>query len=253
VGDEVVEMESERAAKKLSEERQTERRQTRLGGRKMSRMEDILAFARDGNKKACLQLILKTDVQGSVGAIEGAIEEIVSEKVESKFLHAAAGAITESDVMLASSSNAVILGFNTKVEGKAVTAAKREGVQIKLYSIVYELIDTVTESMLGLLEPELRESVIGHALCKQVFKVNKGMAAGCIIQDGKVSRKAHARVLRGGIPVFDGKMSTLRRFNDEVEEVKTGIECGIRLGSFSDYEEDDIIECYNLEKVKQTL
>ncbi|MFT6793419.1 MAG: translation initiation factor IF-2 [Rubritalea sp.] len=253
VGDEVVEMESERAAKKLSEERQTERRQTRLGGRKMSRMEDILAFAKDGNKKACLQLILKTDVQGSVGAIEGAIEEIVSEKVESKFLHAAAGAITESDVMLASSSNAVILGFNTKVEGKAVTAAKREGVQIKLYSIVYELIDTVTESMLGLLEPELRESVIGHALCKQVFKVNKGMAAGCIIQDGKVSRKAHARVLRGGIPVFDGKMSTLRRFNDEVEEVKVGIECGIRLGSFSDYEEDDIIECYNLEKVKQTL
>jgi len=253
VGDEVVEMESERAAKKLSEERQTERRQTRLGGRKMSRMEDILAFAKDGNKKACLQLILKTDVQGSVGAIEGAIEEIVSEKVESKFLHAAAGAITESDVMLASSSNAVILGFNTKVEGKAVTAAKREGVQIKLYSIVYELIDTVTESMLGLLEPELRESVIGHALCKQVFKVNKGMAAGCIIQDGKVSRKAHARVLRGGIPVFDGKMSTLRRFNDEVEEVKTGIECGIRLGSFNDYEEDDIIECYNLEKVKQTL
>ncbi|MGJ8658198.1 MAG: translation initiation factor IF-2 [Akkermansiaceae bacterium] len=253
VGDEMVEMESERAAKKLSEERQTERRQKRLGGNKMSRMEDILAFAKEGNQKARLQLILKTDVQGSVGAIEGAIGEIESEKVEAKFLHAAAGAITESDVMLASSSNAIILGFNTKVEGKAVTAAKREGVQIKLYSIVYELIDTVTESMLGLLEPELRESIMGHALVKQVFKVNKGKAAGCIIQDGKVSRKAHARVLRGGIPVFDGKMSTLRRFNDEVDEVKTGIECGIRLGSFSDYEEDDIIECYNLEKIEQTL
>ncbi len=253
VGDEMVEMESERAAKKLSEERQTERRQKRLGGNKMSRMEDILAFATEGSKKARLQLILKTDVQGSVGAIEGAIAEIESEKVEAKFLHAAAGAITESDVMLASSSDAIILGFNTKVEGKAVAAAKREGVQIKLYSIVYELIDTVTESMLGLLEPELRESVIGHALVKQVFKVNKGKAAGCIIQDGKVSRKAHARVLRGGIPVFDGKMSTLRRFNDEVEEVKTGIECGIRLGSFNDYEEDDIIECYNLDKIDQTL
>jgi translation initiation factor IF-2 len=245
VGDEMVEMESERAAKKLSEERQTERRQTRLGGRKLSRMEDILAFAKDGNKKACLQLILKTDVQGSVGAIEGAIGEIESDKVESKFLHAAAGAITESDVMLASSSDAI--------ENKAVTVAKREGVQIKLYSIVYELIDTVKDSMLGLLEPELRETVIGHAYVKQVFKVNKGTAAGCIIQDGKVSRKAHARVLRSGIPVFDGKMSTLRRFNDEVDEVKTGIECGIRLGSFNDYEEDDIIECYKLEKVNQTL
>jgi len=253
VGDEMVEMANERAAKKLSEERQAERRQDRLGGRKMSRMEDILAFAQEGGKKACLQLILKTDVQGSVGAIEGAIEDIESDKVDAKFLHAAAGAITESDVMLASSSNAIILGFNTKVEGKAVTAAKREGVQIKLYSIVYELIDTVTESMLGLLEPELRETVIGHALVKKVFRVNKGKAAGCIIQDGKVSRKAHARVLRDGVPVFDGKMSTLRRFQDEVDEVKTGIECGIRLGSFNDYEENDIIECYNLEKIEQTL
>ena len=253
VGDELVEMESERSAKKLSEERQTERRQKRLGGPAKSRMEDILALATEGGKKARLQLILKTDVQGSVGAIEGAIEDIESEKVEAKFLHAAAGAITESDVMLASSSNATILGFNTKVESKAVTAAKREGVEIKLYSIVYELIDTVTESMLGLLEPELRETVIGHAEVKQVFKVNKGKAGGCIIKDGKVSRKAHARVLRDGIPVFDGKMSTLRRFHDEVEEVKTGIECGIRLGNFNDYEEGDIIECYNLDKIEQTL
>lgn len=253
VGDELVEMESERAAKKLSEERQTERRQERLGGPQKSRMEDILALATEGGKKARLQLILKTDVQGSVGAIEGAIEDIESDKVEAKFLHAAAGAITESDIMLASSSDAIVLGFNTKVESKAVAAAKREGVQIKLYSIVYELIDTVEESMLGLLEPELRETIIGHAEVKQVFKVNKGKAAGCIIKDGKVTRKAHARVLRDGIPVFDGKMSTLRRFQDEVEEVKTGIECGIRLGSFNDYEEGDIIECYNLEKIEQTL
>ncbi len=255
VGDEMVEMESERAAKKLSEERQTERRQKRLGGSKKSRIEDILNMGKAGGgaQKARLQLILKTDVQGSVGAIEGAIEDIESEKVEAKFLHAAAGAITESDVMLASSSNAIILGFNTKVEGKAVTAAKREGVQIKLYSIVYELIDTVRESMLGLLEPETRETVLGHALVKQVFKVNKGRAGGCIIQDGKVNRKAHARVLRGGVPVFDGKMSTLRRYMDEVEEVKTGIECGIRLGSFDDYEEGDIIECYQLDKIDQTL
>jgi len=253
VGDEMVEMESERAAKKLSEERQTERRQNRLGGSKKARMEDFLNLAKTGNPKARLQLILKTDVQGSVGAIEGAIEDIESEKVEAKFLSAAAGAITESDVMMASSSDAVILGFNTKVESKAVAAAKREGVQIKLYSIVYELIDTVRDSMLGLLEPELRETIIGHALVKQVFRVNKGKAAGCIIKDGKVSRKAHARVLRGGVPVFDGKMSTLRRHQEEVEEVKTGIECGIRLGSFSDYEEEDIIECYQLDKVDQTL
>ncbi|MDA7536110.1 translation initiation factor IF-2, partial [Akkermansiaceae bacterium] len=132
-------------------------------------------------------------------------------------------------------------------------AAKAEGVQVKLYAIVYELIDQVTESMLGLLDPEVRETVIGKALVKQVFKVNKGRAAGCIIKDGKVSRKAHARVLRGRTPVFDGKMSTLRRHADEVDEVKSGIECGIRLGSFDDYEEGDIIECYTLDKQPVTL
>jgi len=155
--------------------------------------------------------------------------------------------------MLASSSDAIIMGFNTKVEGKAVKAAKSEGVQIKLYSIVYELIDTVRDAMLGLLEPETRESVIGHAEVKQVFKVHKGFAAGCYVTNGKIQRTSHARVLRGKTPVFDGKMSTLRRFKDEVKEVKSGTECGIRLGDFNEYEEGDIIECYNLEKIDQTL
>jgi len=139
------------------------------------------------------------------------------------------------------------------VESKAVAAAKKEDVEIKLYSIVYELIDTVRDAMLGLLEPETRETIMGHAEVKQVFKVNKGLAGGCYITDGKVNRKAHARVIRGKVPVFDGKMSTLRRFKDEVEEVKVGLECGIRLGDFNDYEEGDIIECYTLEKIPQKL
>lgn len=253
VGDEVVEMESERAAKKLAAERQGEKRTERLGGAQKSRLDDFMAMAQGGPQKARLQLILKTDVQGSVGAITGAIEDIDSDKVETRFIHAAAGSITESDILLASSANAIVIGFNTKVEGKAVQAAKREGVEIKLYSIVYELIDTVRDAMLGLLEPETRETIIGHAEIKQVFKVNKGKAAGCIVKDGKVTRVAHARVLRGGTPVFDGKMSTLRRFQDEVKEVKQGIECGIKLGDFNDYEEGDIIQCYDLEKIPQTL
>ncbi len=253
VGDELVEMKNERAAKKLSEERQTELRQSRLASPKKTRIEDLLSQVTEVDHKAVLRLVLKTDVQGSVGAITNAIAEIESDKVESKLLHSAAGAITESDILLASSSDAIVMGFNTKVEAKAVRAAKAEGVQIKLYSIVYELLDTVRESMLGLLEPETRESIIGHAEVKQVFKVYKGKAAGCLIKDGKVTRKAHARVIRDGVPVFDGKMSTLRRFDDEVQEVKQGIECGIRLGDFNDYEEGDIIECYNLEKIEQTL
>ncbi len=253
VGDEVVVMQNAKAAKKLSEERKAEIRTTSLGEKQKTRIEDMLFQVGDGPKKAVLSLILKTDVQGSVQAIKGAIEEIQSEKVECRFLHTAAGAITETDIMLASSSDAIIMGFNTKVEGKAVKAAKSEGVQIKLYSIVYELIDTVRDAMLGLLEPETRESVIGHAEVKQVFKVHKGFAAGCYVTNGKIQRTSHARVLRGKTPVFDGKMSTLRRFKDEVKEVKSGTECGIRLGDFNEYEEGDIIECYNLEKIDQTL
>ena len=124
---------------------------------------------------------------------------------------------------------------------------------MKLFSIVYELIDTVEESMLGLLDPLTRATIIGHAEVKQVFRVKRGRAAGCIVKDGKVTRTAHARVLRGSIPVFDGKMSTLRRVKEEVEEVKQGIDCGIRLGDFNEYEEGDVIECYILEKVEQTL
>ncbi|NNC87268.1 MAG: translation initiation factor IF-2 [Akkermansiaceae bacterium] len=253
VGDEVVEMESERAAKKLSEERQLDLRQERLVAPQKSRMEDLLAFVGEGGQKVQLKIILKGDVQGSVEAIQGAIREIESDKVDVNFIHAAAGSISESDILLASSSDAVVLGFNVKVESKAVKTAKREGVQVKLYSIVYELIDQVRDAMLGLLEPETREKIIGHAEVKQVFKVKKGRAAGCVVSDGKVTRSAHARVIRDKQPVFDGKMSTLRRFQDEVEEVKQGIECGIRLGEFSDYEEGDVIECYLLEKIEQTL
>ena len=165
----------------------------------------------------------------------------------------AGAAFFAAGILLASSSDAVVLGFNVKVESNAVKTAKREGVQIKLYSIVYELIDQVKDAMLGMLEPELREKILGHAEVKQVFKVKRGRAAGCLVADGKVTRTAHARVLRQGTPVFDGKMSTLRRIQDDVEEVKQGIECGIRLGEFNEYEVGDVIECYELEKIEQTL
>jgi len=252
VGDELVQMKDERAAKKLSEERLEEKRNVRLVRPKQSRMEDLLSMV-EGDNTIQLKIILKGDVQGSVQAIENAINQIKSDKVEPRFIKSAAGAITENDILMASSSDAVVLGFNTKVESNAVRAAKREGVQVKLFSIVYELIDTVEEAMLGLLDPLTRESIIGHAEVKQVFKVRRGRAAGCVATDGKVTRTSHARVLRGGVPVYDGKMSTLRRHNDEVEEVKQGIECGIRLGDFDEYEEGDIIECYILEKVEQTL
>jgi len=253
VGDALVEMDNDRAAKKLAEERQGEMRAERLKIPQKSRMEDLIAHARDGNSKAQLKIFLKTDVQGSVEAIRNAVGDIESDKVDVVFLGAAAGPISEGDIQMASSSDAVVIGFNVKVEAKAAKLSKSEGVQIKLYSVVYELIDQVREAMLGLLEPESREKQMGKAEVKEVFKVLKGRAAGCYIKEGKVHRKAHARVVRDGVPIFDGKMSTLRRFTDEVEEVKSGIECGIRLGEFNEYQPGDIIECYTLESVPQTL
>ena len=253
VGDHLTEMKTEREAKALAADRQEELRLKRLKPQHRNRMEDLFSMVNDGGGKNQLKIILKCDVQGSVEAIKKAILAIESAKVDCQFITAAAGPVTESDIAYADSSDAIIMGFNVKVEAKAVKAAKSAGVEIKLYSIVYELIDQVREAMLGLLEPLTRETVIGHAECRQVFKVNKGKAAGCFITDGKVHRKAHARVIRGGIPVFDGKMSTLRRFHEEVEEVRTNFECGIRLGEFNEYQEGDIIECYKLDKVAQTL
>jgi translation initiation factor IF-2 len=253
VGDHLTEMKTEREAKSLATERQEAQRLTRLKPQHRNRMEDLYSMVRDGGGKAQLKLILKCDVQGSVEAIKKAVLAITSDKVESTFITAAAGPITESDISYAASTEAVVLGFNVKVEAKAVKSAKAANVEVKLYSIVYELIDQVREAMLGLLEPLTRETVIGHAEVRQIFKLNRGRVAGSFVTDGRIHRKAHARVLRGGIPVFDGRMSTLRRFKDEVEEVRTNFECGIRLGEFNEYEENDIIECYKLEKYAQTL
>jgi translation initiation factor IF-2 len=253
VGDHLTEMKSEREAKALATERQEAQRLVRLKPQHRNRMEDLYSMVRDGGGKAQLKLILKCDVQGSVEAIRKAVLEIKSDKVEASFITAAAGPITESDISYATSTDAIILGFNVKVEAKAVKSAKSAGVEVKLYSVVYELIDQVREAMLGLLEPLTRETVIGHAEVRQIFKLNRGRVAGSFVTDGRIHRKAHARVIRGGTPVFDGRMSTLRRFKDEVEEVRTNFECGIRLGEFNEYEEGDIIECYKLEKYAQTL
>jgi translation initiation factor IF-2 len=255
VGDSLVEMDSIRAAQKLADERQLDRRNDRLQLTRKSRMEDLFSNVIEGTGKAVLKVVLKCDVQGSVEAIKKAIGDIKSDKVTAQIIVAAAGPITAADVQMASSADAVVLGFNTKVEANAVKVVKSEGVQVKLYSIVYELIDQVREAMLGMLEPLTRENIIGHAEVRMIFKLSKskGRAAGSYVTDGKIHRKAHARVIRGGVPVFDGKMSTLRRFQDEVEEVKSGMECGIRLGEFNEYQEGDVIECYTLEKIAQTL
>jgi translation initiation factor IF-2 len=249
-GDEFLVMESEKSAKVLSEERLAEKRKEKLSMPQRATLESLLEAA-DGKK--VLRLVLKCDAQGSLEALVASLGQIQSKKIDLEMIHSGVGPISESDILLASASNAVVVGFNIKVESNAVGAAKREGVQVKLYSIIYELIDQIKEAMAGLLDPEHRETVIGHAEVKQVFQLSRGIVAGCLVTDGRVSRTARARVLRRRQPVYDGGLSTLRRFQDDVKEVRVGLECGIKLGDFSEYQVGDIIECYQLEQVAQKL
>lgn len=251
-GEALEEMKNEREARILSEERQTQKRLGRLEVKNRVTLENLLETLQNTENKA-LRIILKGDVQGSVEAISDALNQINNDKVGLEIIFKSVGPITESDVMLASASNAVIIGFNTKTENVAASAAKHEEVQIKLYSIIYELIDQVKEAMAGLLDPILRETVIGTALCKQVIKLSKYPVAGCVVQNGRITKSGRARVLRNRQPIYDGGIVALKRFQDEVGEVRSGLECGLRLGDFGDYEVGDIIECYQLEKVAQKL
>ena len=251
-GDELIVMESEKAAKALSEERQNKLRASKLTTPQRATLENLFATIAEGQKPK-LRVVIKSDVQGSLEAITNSLNQIDSRKVEIEIIHGAVGPISESDVLLSSASNAIVIGFNTKTESSAAAVARREGVQIKLFSIIYELIDQIKEAMAGLLEPESRETVVGHAEVKKVFDLTRGKVAGCVVIDGRVARNLRARLLRGKQPIYDGGFATLRRFQDDVKEVRNGLECGIRLGDYTEYLPGDIIECYQLDKVPQKL
>ena len=256
-GEEVVVVGSEREARSIMEERQEAERVTRLaagptGTPGSVTLENLFASIAEGQKK-CLKVILKGDVQGSVEAITESLKKIQSQKIDLDIVLAAIGPISESDILLAKASGAVVIGFNTKTDNSAANAAKREGIQIKLFSIIYELVDQVKEAMTGMLDPELRETPLGTALVKKVFELSKFMVAGCQVQGGRITKSGRARVIRKKQPIYDGGVVTLKRFQEDVNEVRQGLECGIRLGNFDEYEEGDIIECYQLEKVPQTL
>jgi translation initiation factor IF-2 len=251
-GDELLVMSEERSVRQLSEERLQSLRGTKLAAPQRPTLESLFKNIQEDQKKV-LQVILKSDMQGSLEAIIGTLADIPQDKIELKIMHAAVGPVTESDVLLASASHAIIIGFGTKVENSAATAARREGVQIKLFSIIYELVDQMRDAMTGLLDPELREAIVGHATVKQVFDLTRGVIAGSMVTDGRMLRTARARVIRRRQVIYDGGIATLRRFTEDVKEVRSGLECGIRLGDFTEYEPGDTIECYTLEKVAQAL
>lgn len=253
-GSEFSAVDNEKAARDLAEERMLERKKSNMEGVRPKRqtLEDIFGQIDEKTAKV-LKVLIKADTQGSTEAICEALRKIEATKVSLEIIRDAVGAITESDVLLASSADAVILGFHTRVDSSAAEAAKREGVQIKLYAIIYELIDQVKEAMAGLLDPLSKEVTVGQAEVRKVFELSKGgKVAGCYVSSGKLVR-GKMRIRRRGNVIYEGVSLTLKRFQDEVNEVRSGMECGIRLDGFDDPQEGDIIECYTIEKVAQKL
>jgi translation initiation factor IF-2 len=251
-GEEYNVLKNEKEARELAEDRRDKLRLGKLEAPPRMTLENLFTAIADEKHKV-LKLIIKGDVQGSVEAIVTALNKIESKKIDLEIVLSSAGAISESDILLAKASGAVVIGFNTRTDNSAANAAKREGVQIKLFSIIYELIDQVKEAMVGLLDPELRETALGTAVVKQVFQLSKFPVAGCTVSSGRIVRNARARVVRKRQPIYDGQVVALKRFQDDASEVRAGLECGIRLGDFNEYLPDDLIECYQLEKFTQSL
>jgi translation initiation factor IF-2 len=246
-------MKTDKEARALSEQRALEARAAITGEARGSRLEDLFTQLKEDEKKK-LRIVLKADVQGSLEAIADSLGKLQSDKIDLEVIHGAVGNITENDVLLASASKAVIIGFRIKPESGVTDAAKREDVQIKLYTIIYELIEQVEESMEGLLEPEAKESIIGHAEVKKIFELSKGPpVAGCVVTDGRIARSARVRLLRRKAVQYEGRISSLKHFQDDVREVKAGAECGLRLENFPGMQEGDILECYTVEKVAASL
>ena len=243
---------NDKEARNLCEERITKERDESVARKRKMTLESLFSRTQSHSEKT-LKLIIKADTQGSVEAIVDSINKIESDKVQSEVVHSGVGSISESDATLASASDAVILGFHAKIDTGVGEVAKREGVQIKLYAIIYELIEEVKEAMAGLLDPLMKDVVTGQAEVRKIFELSKGgNVAGCAVTSGKLLR-GKMRVVRKGELVYEGISHTLKRFKDEVNEVRSGMECGIRLDGFDDFQEGDIIECYTQEKVAQSL
>ena len=245
-------VDDEKAARVLAEERAQEAKSQDLENRSKVTLENLFASLEAASSKV-LRVVVKADTQGSVEAIVEALKKIESDKVSMEVLHSDVGTITENDVALASASKAVILGFHTRLDSTAAEKAKHAGVQVKLYAIIYELIDQVKDSMAGLLDPDLKDTVVGSAEVRQIFELSKGIpVAGCMVSSGRIVR-GKVRVRRKKDIIYEGVTQSLRRFQDEANEVRAGMECGIRIEGFGEFQIGDAIECYAVEKVAAKL
>ncbi len=248
-GDTFNAVSDERMARQLAEERKISSANNALAGTKKVSLDDLFSQIQAGEMKT-LNIIVKADVQGSAEAVKASLEKISNEEVQVKVIHSAVGAINESDVMLAATSGAIIVGFNVRPDNAARDSAARSKVDMRMYRVIYDCINEIEDAMKGMLAPKFKESVIGHAEVRETYKVSKvGTVCGCYCTDGKIQRGCEVRVLRDNIVIHEGELASLRRFKDDVKEVASGYECGMQVEKFNDIKVGDVIECFVMEQI----
>lgn len=249
-GDPFVVYDDERQARVVAERRTMRQRAEELGSTSRVTLDELYKQIQEGAVRE-LNVILKADVHGSSEAVLGALQKIDFRGVRVRVIHTGVGAITESDILLASASNAIVIGFNVRPEANASKIAEAEKVEVRLYRVIYNLIEEIEAALKGMLEPEYREVILGRAEIRQIFKISKvGTIAGGMVLEGKIVRGGDVRLIRGGVVVYEGKIDSLRRFKDDVREAAAGYECGLTLERFNDIKEGDIVENYKMEAVK---
>ncbi len=255
-GDRVAVVESEARAREITEYRERQKREkaaVRGGGAARGSLADMMSQLNTAGRKE-FPLVIKGDVQGSVEAIIATLEKLNTDEVAARIIHAAVGGISESDITLAEASGAVVIGFNVRANKEARDSADRAGIEIRYYNIIYNLVDDVKAAMSGLLAPTMREQMLGNAQILEVFNISKvGKVSGCRVTDGRVERGANVRLIRDNVVIHEGKLSTLKRFKDEVKEVQVGQECGMAFENYQDMRAGDVIECYRVEEIKRSL
>jgi translation initiation factor IF-2 len=252
-GDTFYAVEDERMARDVAQHREQKLREVELAKHSKISLEQLYARIQEGEAKE-LKVIIKGDVQGSVEAVRDSLLKLSTEACRLVVIHTAVGGIIESDITLASASDAIVLGFNIRPEAKAAALAESEGVDIRLYTIIYDAVADIRNAMEGLLEPTYREKPLGKAIVRDIFSITKiGTIAGSFVTDGKIVRNAQVRLVRDNIVVWTGKLSSLKRFKDDVREVASNYECGIGLENYNDLKVGDIVEAFEMEAIKTTL
>ena len=248
-GDEMNAVEDERMARELAEQRRTKEKEAEFSASAKVNLDDLFAQIKDGVKD--LNIVVKADVRGSAEAVKASLVKLSNDEVKVNVIHTGVGGITENDVMLANASNAIIVGFNVRPDAVAKAEAEQAGVEMRMYRVIYDAINDVTDAMKGMLAPKFREVSLGELQVRQVYKIsNVGTVAGCRVTSGKITRDSKVRVVRDGIVIAEDEIASLKRFKDDAKEVAEGYECGVTLAKFADVKEGDVYEAFKMEEYR---